>query len=366
MVVGLVPEQVLLAVRLDERDPLVRPAGQAQVLERRVVDREEAAGRAVLGRHVPDRRAVGERERGEPGAEVLDELPDDAGLAEDLGHGQDEVGRGRALGQRAGQAEADHLRDEHRERLAEHRRLGLDPADAPAEHAEAVDHRRVRVGADERVGERLPVARLDHAREVLEVDLVDDAGAGRDDLEVGERLPGPSAGRRSARGCARTRARRCGRRRSCVANSSTCTEWSITSSAGITGLISAAVAAEVLHRVAHRREVDDRRDAGEVLVEDAARPEGDLAARLVGRDPARDRLGVGVARRRGARSRAGRAACTAAARRPSGPGARRAGRSRSSRSPTRNVPRASTSSIPSDAILPASSTKEAGRWRSRS
>ena len=112
---------------------------------------------------------------GEPVAEVLDELPDHARLAQDLGDGQDEVGRGRALGQRAGQLEADDLRHEHRERLAEHRRLGLDPADAPAEHAEAVHHRRVRVGADERVGERLAVALLDDAREELEVDLVHDA-----------------------------------------------------------------------------------------------------------------------------------------------------------------------------------------------
>ena len=39
-----------------------------------------------------------------------------------------------------------------RHRLAEHRRLGLDAADAPAQHAQAVDHRGVRVGADERVG----------------------------------------------------------------------------------------------------------------------------------------------------------------------------------------------------------------------
>ena len=166
------PEHVLLAVRLDEGDPLVAAAGQAQVLERLLVDGEEAARRAVLRRHVPDRRAVGERQRREAVAEVLDELPDDAGLAEDLGHGQHEVGRGRALGQRAGQLEADDLRHEHRERLAEHRRLGLDPADAPAEHAEPVDHRRVRVGADERVGERLAVALLDDAGEELEVDLV--------------------------------------------------------------------------------------------------------------------------------------------------------------------------------------------------
>ena len=85
-------------------------------------------------------------------AEELDELADHAALAQHLGHGQDEVGRGRALGQLAVEPEADHLRQQHRDRLAEHRRLGLDPADAPAEHAEAVDHRRVGVGADQRVG----------------------------------------------------------------------------------------------------------------------------------------------------------------------------------------------------------------------
>ena len=65
---------------------------------------------------------------------------------------QHQVGGGRALGQRAGEAEADDLRDQHRDRLAEHRRLGLDAADAPAEHAQAVDHRGVRVGADQGVG----------------------------------------------------------------------------------------------------------------------------------------------------------------------------------------------------------------------
>ena len=124
--------------------------------------------------------------------EVLDELPDDAGLAQDLRDGEDEVGRGRALRQRAREPEADDLRDEHRDRLAEHRRLGLDAADAPAEHAEPVDHRRVRVGADERVGERDAVALVDDAREVLEVDLVDDARARRDDLEVVERALAPA------------------------------------------------------------------------------------------------------------------------------------------------------------------------------
>ena len=93
-------------------------------------------------------------------SEVLDELPDDPGPAQDLRHREDEVGRGGALRQRPVEPEADDLRDEHRDRLAEHRGLGLDPADTPAEHPEPVDHRRVRVGADERVGERLPVPLL--------------------------------------------------------------------------------------------------------------------------------------------------------------------------------------------------------------
>ena len=95
-------------------------------------------------------------------------------------------------GQRAGQPEAHDLRHEHRDRLAEHRGLRLDAADAPAEHAEPVDHRRVRVRADERVRERDAVALVDDAREELEVHLVDDPGARRDDLEVVEGALAPA------------------------------------------------------------------------------------------------------------------------------------------------------------------------------
>jgi hypothetical protein len=47
-------------------------------------------------------------------AEELDELADHAVLAQHLGDGQHQVGGGGALGQLAGQLEADHLRDQHR------------------------------------------------------------------------------------------------------------------------------------------------------------------------------------------------------------------------------------------------------------
>jgi hypothetical protein len=45
----------------------------------------------------------------------------------------------------------------------------------------AVDHRRVGVGADQRVGIPDPVLLEDAAREVLEVDLMHDADARRHD-----------------------------------------------------------------------------------------------------------------------------------------------------------------------------------------
>ncbi len=199
-VVGLarrvVPERLALRVRLDERDLLLGPPGEPQVVEGDVVDREDRGGRTELGAHVADGRAVRERHLADALAVELDELADHAVPAQHLRDGEHDVRRGHAGGDRAGQPEADDLGDEHRDGLAEHRGLGLDAADAPAEHAEAVHHRGVRVGADERVGVGLQAA-LDGSRvgdpgEVLDVHLVHDAGARRDDLEVVERGLAPA------------------------------------------------------------------------------------------------------------------------------------------------------------------------------
>ena len=191
----------------------------------------------------------------------------------------------------ARQLEADDLRDEHRERLAEHRRLGLDPADAPAEHAEPVHHRRVRVGADERVRERDAVPLLDHAREVLEVDLVHDPGPGRHDLEVAEGALAPAE-----EGVALAVAleleldvARKGLAPAEDVHLHGVVDHELDRDQRVDLL---RVAAEVGHRVPHRGEVDDGRHAREVLEEHAGRREGDLAARLVGRDPAGDGLDV--------------------------------------------------------------------------
>ena len=59
---GRVKEPLRLAVRLDELHLRLVAPGEAQVPQRHVVDREDAARGAVLRRHVRDRRAIGEGE----------------------------------------------------------------------------------------------------------------------------------------------------------------------------------------------------------------------------------------------------------------------------------------------------------------
>ena len=182
-----------------------------------------------------------------------------------------------------------------RHRLAEHRRLGLDAADAPADHADAVDHRGVGVGADAGVGVRreLPVdlAGEHDAGEVLDVDLVDDAGAGRHDLEVLEGALAPAQElvalavalvldldvaleglRRTEHvGDHRVVDHQLGRRERVDLR---------------------RVAAEVGHRLAHGGQVDDAGDAGEVLHDHARRRELDLLVRVGVGVPAGQRADV--------------------------------------------------------------------------
>ena len=120
-------------------------------------------------------------------AEELDELADDSDAPQDLGDGQDEVGCRGTLREAAGELEPDDLGDEHRDRLAEHGRLGLDTADpqprTPSPLTIVVcESVPTRVSGNACRTRRLP--RLDHAGEVLDVDLMDDSGARWDDLEV--------------------------------------------------------------------------------------------------------------------------------------------------------------------------------------
>ena len=78
----------------------------------------------------------------------------------------------------------------------QHGGLGLDAADAPAQHRKAVDHHGVAVGADQRIGQAtsrgLPSWSTRPGQRYFEVDLVADAGARRDDAEIVERHLAPA------------------------------------------------------------------------------------------------------------------------------------------------------------------------------
>ena len=149
-----------------------------------------------------------------------------------------------------------------------------------------VDHRRVRIGADQRVGvsaRRRRSSKTTRARN-SRFTWWHDAGPRRHDLEVPERLLAPAEEARSARGCARTRTPRSDERgaRAEDVDLDRVVDHELDRNQRVDLL---RLAAQVGHGVAHRGEVDDGRDAGEVLEQDAGRRERDLAVRLVCRDP---------------------------------------------------------------------------------
>jgi hypothetical protein len=79
-------EQALLAtIGFDQGNLLGGAAGEAEIGERLLVDREDAASRAVLGRHVADRGSVGQRQIVEAGPEIFDKLAHHAVPAQHLG-----------------------------------------------------------------------------------------------------------------------------------------------------------------------------------------------------------------------------------------------------------------------------------------
>jgi len=251
-------------------------------------DWKEAAGGAVFRRHVADGGTISDRKVGKSWPEKFYKFADNAALAQHLRDGKHEIGRSDALLELAGEPHADDFRQQHGIGLAKHGSLGLDAAHAPAEHGETIDHRGVGIGAHQRIGigdihhHRLSVDfdlvflapyRL---RQIFEIDLVANAGARRHDAKVVERLLRPFqefialpvlpvflfdilldciAGAED-----RYRYR-------VIANE-------IDRNERIDFL---RIAAEHLHGITHGGEVDDRRDASEVLHQHARGSKGDLA-----------------------------------------------------------------------------------------
>ena len=191
-------------------------------------------------------------------------------------------------GQLARQADADDPRHRLVERLAQQDGLGLDAADAVAQDAEPVDHRRVGVRPDDRVRERDAAALVrairDDGGQVLQVDLVDDAGARRDHAQVPEGRLRP-AQELVALAVALVLALHVEREGAGPAPGVDLHGVVDDQVRGHEGVDARGIAAERRHRVAHRRQVHDRRHAGEVLEDDAAGHERDLGLAAGARAP---------------------------------------------------------------------------------
>ena len=299
---GDAEESLFLRVSLDEIDLLAIAASDLEVTKSLLINWEQRGRRAVLRAHVAQGRPVRDRKTGESVTAELDELVDHAVLAEHLCERQHEVGRGRSRGQRAEEAHADDNRWWKVGGLPEDRGLRLDSTRAPPQDAQAVDHRGVRIGAHQRVGDRhfptADVANLDDVREVFEVDLVADAHPGRDQREVVERLLRPAQ-----KGVALAVA---------LDLLLDVSRVRVTKAEGVDlhGVVDdqvdghqrvdlSRVLARALHRGSHRRQVDHGRHPREVLHQDACGKKGQLSTGRCRRRPPGQHADVGLFRHPG-------------------------------------------------------------------
>ena len=185
------PEPRHLRVGFNQLDLLGVAAGEPQVVEGLRIDEEHRRSGAVFGRHVGDGRAVAERQARSALTVKLEIGTDDLRLAQELGQREHDIGRRDARLPLARELHADDLRQAHPRGAAEHDVFGLETTHADGDHAECIDMRRVAVGADAGIRERDAVDRVDHGRHLLQVDLVHDAVAGRDHVDVVERAACP-------------------------------------------------------------------------------------------------------------------------------------------------------------------------------
>ena len=190
------PEEVLRFEIIFERAALFRSAAcGGEVVDGLGINGKEAHRGAVFGSHVRDRRAVGERECGRAFAIEFHKLTNHFRGAEELGNMEREIGRGDAFAKLIREVHAHNFWGEEIHGLAEHSCLGFDATNTPTDNTQTIDHGRVRVSTDERVGI------IDHTvcvwsgkhplREILEVHLVNDADTGRHNAEGLECLLSP-------------------------------------------------------------------------------------------------------------------------------------------------------------------------------
>lgn len=219
-----------------------------------------------------------------PGPNASTRHPTTPSGTETLRHREGEVHGRDAVTKAPREAQAHDLGNAHGDGLSKRSGLGLDAADAPAKHTDAVSRGRVGVRAHDRVKARklalAPPQRVsrDDLAEALDVELVADATSGRDYANVVKQAARPFEEREALAVAVRLdgkvvieRAR--------TPRDVGCHRVVDDERAGNSRVNDARVSPALHHGVTHRGEVDEDRDAREVLEQDARGHELDLLAR---------------------------------------------------------------------------------------
>jgi hypothetical protein len=174
---------------------------------------------------------------------------------------------------------ANDIRRQEVNRLAEHPGFRLNSADAPSDDAETVDHRRVRICPHERI-RKIDAVAFEHAfREIFQIYLVDDSDPRRDDAETVERLRSPFEKSVSLFVPPKLHLRISLVRAfaSCVVDLDRVIDHEID---GYKRLDGSRIFAEAFHCRTHRGQIDEKRYAGEVLKNHPGNDERDLLGSL--------------------------------------------------------------------------------------
>ncbi len=291
----LAPQPLRFRVGFNQCYLFCAATGELHIAQRDVIDRKKAAGRTILRRHISDGGAIRQRQIVKAVAVKLNEFTDNAMFTQHLRNGQHQVGSGNARTQLAGQLKAHHIRDQHRYRLTQHGGLRLNAAYAPPQHAEAVDHRGMGIGANQRIGiSDLSAVLLfmpDSLTQIFKVNLMADAGAGRHDAELVEGFLPPTQENVTLVVALHLKTDVFAKRIvvAKAINGDRVVDYQIHRRKRIHAR---HIAAETFNRLAHRRQIHDRRHTGKILHQYARGTIGDLAIGMGGFLPVGQRLNI--------------------------------------------------------------------------
>ena len=185
------PQARFFGIQFDQFHQLIVAACQFQVLDGLRVDVEHGGRGAKFRRHIGNRGTVAQ---GQVRCSLAVEFQvgrDDLLLAQKFRQRQHRI-RGRDARLRfARQLDADDVGQTHPRGAAQHHAFRFQAAHADGDHAQRVDHRRMRIRADQGVGIGHAILHLDHGRHALEVNLVQDAIPRRDHVDVFKGFLGP-------------------------------------------------------------------------------------------------------------------------------------------------------------------------------